>query len=90
MFRSALPSWILYSVSTALSAAVFLERVRAFEDGRDVYARLGGRVSDETGKTIEGFQIPKLHIPRHLPDYVRWTGSLDGSTTETSERLLIL
>ncbi|KAG8971131.1 hypothetical protein FRC05_011500 [Tulasnella sp. 425] len=60
-----------------------------FKAARDTYARLGGRVSEETGKAIEGFQIPKLHVPRHFPDHVRWKGTLDGSTTETSERLHI-
>ncbi|KAG9007393.1 hypothetical protein FRB90_009404 [Tulasnella sp. 427] len=65
------------------------QRVKDFEDARDVYAWLGGRVSKETGAVIKGFQIPKLHIPRHLSDYVRWKGTLDGSTTETSERLHI-
>ncbi|KAG9018013.1 hypothetical protein FRB90_012621 [Tulasnella sp. 427] len=38
------------------------QRVKDFEDARNVYARLGGRVSEETGAVIEGFQIPKLHI----------------------------
>lgn len=64
-------------------------RVRDFEAARDVYADLGGRISDDTGEAIEGFQIPKLHVPRHFPEYVRWKGTLDGSTTETSERLHI-
>ncbi|KIO32099.1 hypothetical protein M407DRAFT_53075, partial [Tulasnella calospora MUT 4182] len=78
-----------YPYHTEESLAKAQRRVDDFEAARDVYARLGGRVSEETGEAIEGFNIPKLHVPRHFPDSIRWKGTLDGSTTETSERLHI-
>ncbi|KIO16569.1 hypothetical protein M407DRAFT_47552, partial [Tulasnella calospora MUT 4182] len=78
-----------YPYHTEESLAEAQRRVDDFEVARDVYARLGGRVSEETGEAIEGFNIPKLHVPRHFPDSIRWKGTLDGSTTETSERLHI-
>lgn len=78
-----------YPYHTEDTLAEAQHRVDDFKAARDIYARLGGRISEETGAAIEGFQIPKLHVPQHFPDYVRWKGTLDGSTTETSERLHI-
>ena len=49
---------------------------------------LGGR-TNEDGEDIDGFRIPKFHVPRHGPDHIREKGSVVGTSTEVSERLHI-
>ncbi|KAG8940175.1 hypothetical protein FRC04_005600 [Tulasnella sp. 424] len=78
-----------YPYHTESSLSQLEESAKAFEDTRQVYVSLGGRVSETTGEVIDSFLIPKLHIPRHITSCIRWKGTLDGSSTEGSERLHI-
>lgn len=63
---------------------------REFEAKRQVYIDLGGRKGEASGDVIENFLIPKLHIPRHVPDNIRLKGGVDGLSTEAPERLHIV
>ncbi|KIO16733.1 hypothetical protein M407DRAFT_33606 [Tulasnella calospora MUT 4182] len=78
-----------YPYHTESTLSQLDERTRSFEDTRPIYVSLGGRVSETTGEVIDSFLIPKLHIPRHITGCIRWKGTLDGSSTEGSERLHI-
>lgn len=58
-----------------------------FQENKSVWIENGSR----KGKNgvIEHFNIPKLHIIRHLADHVRSKGPADNYSTETMERLHI-
>ncbi|KAG8943222.1 hypothetical protein FRC04_003132 [Tulasnella sp. 424] len=78
-----------YLYHTEKSLGQLEESAKTFEDTRQVYVSLNGRVSETTGEVIDSFLIPKLHIPRHITSCIWWKGTLDGSSTEGSERLHI-
>ncbi|KAG8938412.1 hypothetical protein FRC04_008937, partial [Tulasnella sp. 424] len=78
-----------YSYHTESTLHQLGERTKASENTRPVYISLAGRISETIGEVIDSFLIPKLHIPRHITSCIRWKGTLDGSSTEGSERLHI-
>lgn len=67
--------------------AAFNRSYAIFQDNKSVWIENGSR----KGKNgvIEHFNIPKLHIIRHLADHVRSKGPADNYSTETMERLHI-
>lgn len=65
----------------------FARSYAIFQENKSVWIENGSR----KGKNgvIEHFNIPKLHIIRHLADHVRLKGTADNYSTETMERLHI-
>ncbi|KAG9092286.1 hypothetical protein FRC06_000164, partial [Ceratobasidium sp. 370] len=65
----------------------------AYENAHGTYRRLkdvwieNKSKRGKKGKIIQGWAIPKQHIAGHVPDHVRWKGTLDNFNTETMEHL---
>jgi hypothetical protein len=67
---------------TSITIAELAEALHKFHEHKDIFIALGGR-------SLDHFNLNKLHSLVHYPEFILLHGSLNGYNTEWSERLHI-
>ncbi|KAG8768447.1 hypothetical protein FRC12_005557 [Ceratobasidium sp. 428] len=75
-------------VHTEKTLAGYREQFQAFFGNKDVWIKNKSKCGKK-GRVNKKWEIPKAHIMYHVPDHIRWKGTMDNYNTEVMEHLHI-
>ncbi|KAG9122943.1 hypothetical protein FRC07_000441 [Ceratobasidium sp. 392] len=73
-------------VHTERTLEAYREQFRAFFGNKDVWIENKSKCGKK-GKVNKKWEIPKAHLMYHIPDHIRWKGSMDNYNMEVMEHL---